>query len=123
MYNNEKITGNWTTNLAMKGFKASGKLTVTEAAVYFLPATILWGSISQDMALFQEQEAGVFICRLTPESILSATAMSKLLSKRIILHVKDQNGQEQEVVIDYGMMSIKPIVEALSGLIKVEGAT
>lgn len=123
MYNDEKTTGTWTTNLALKGFKAVGKLTVTGAAIYFVPATIMLGSLNQVMNLFQEQEESVYVCRITSESIISATARSKLLSKRIILRVKDQNGQEQELVIDNGMMSIKSIVEALSSLIKVDGAS
>lgn len=121
MYNGEKVIGSWTTSFLSKGFRATGKLIVTGAAIYFIPATVISGSISKATDLFREQEEGGYLCRLEPQDILSATAKSKLLNKRIVMRVK-MGDLEQEAIIDNGAMSIKSIVEAISKLTKVDGA-
>lgn len=122
MFNDEKVIGSWTTNFLSEGFRAAGKLTVTEAAIYFLPSTVISGSISKAADLFREQEEGGYLCRLEPQDILSATAKSKLLNKRIVIRVRNMEGLDREVIIDYGAMSIKQIVAAISKLTKVDGA-
>lgn len=121
MYSDEKVIGSWTTNFLSAGFRAVGKLIVTEAAIYMNPETVISGSISKAADLFREQEEGGYLCRLTPQDILSATAKSKLLNKRIVMRVKMED-IEQEAIIDNGAMSIKSIVEAISKLTKVDGA-
>ena len=122
MYNGEKVIGSWTTSFLSEGFRATGKLTMTEATIYFLPSTVISGSISKAADLFREQEEGVYLCRLAPQDILSATARSKLLNKRIVMRVRTMEGLEREVIIDNGALSIKSIVEAISSLTKVDGA-
>lgn len=122
MYNDEKVIGSWTTSFLSAGLRATGKLIVTEAAIYMNPETVILGSISKAAGLFQEQEQGIYLCRLTPQDILSATAKSKLLNKRIVMRVRNMEGLEREVIIDNGALSIKSIVEAISRLTKVDGA-
>ncbi|NLE56692.1 MAG: hypothetical protein GX617_17295 [Lentisphaerae bacterium] len=122
MFNDEKVIGSWTTNFLSAGFRATGKLTVTEAAIYCLPSTVISGSINKAANLFREQEEGVYLCRLAPQDILSATARSKLLNKRIVMRIRNMEGLDREVIIDNGALSIKSIIEAISRLTKVDGA-
>lgn len=122
MYNGEKVIGSWTTSFLSKGFRATGKLIVTGAAIYFIPATVISGSISKATDLFREQEEGGYVCWLAPQDILSSTARSKLLNKRIVIRVRNMKGLEQEAIIDNGAMSIKSIIEAISKLTKVDDA-
>ena len=121
MFNEEKILGKWITNFITDGLRATGNLVVTEAAVYFVPTTVIMGSLGNAADLFQENEGG-YVCRLTPQDIVSAVAKSKMLSKRIVMQIKKQKGLEQEAVIDNGALSLKAIINAMSQLIKVEGA-
>ena len=121
MFNGEKIIGTWTTNFITTGLRAMGNLTVTEAAIYFIPTTIIMGSINKASDLFVENEDG-YACRLAPQDIVSAASKSKLLNKRIVMQVKNQKGLEQEAIIDNGALSLKAIINAMSQLIKIEGA-
>ena len=121
MYNGEKILGTWVTNFITSGLRATGNLAATEAALCFVPTTVIMGSINNAADLFQEN-AGGYICRLTPQDVISAVAKSKFLSKRIVMQVKNRNGLEQEAIIDNGALSLKAIINALSQLIKIEEA-
>ena len=121
MYNDETVFGSWTTNFLSPGFRATGKLMVTAAGIYFLPSTIITGSIQKATGMFREQDGGGYVCRLTPQDILSVTAKSKLLNKRIVMRVRNLEDIEQEAIIDNGVLSIKPIIEAISDLAKVDG--
>ncbi len=121
MYNGEKIIGSWVTNFITAGLRATGNLIVTEEAVYFIPTTVIMGSISKAGDLFQETEGG-YICRFAPQDIVSATSKSKLLNKRIVMQVKNLKGLEQEAVIDNGALSLKSIISAMSKITKVHGA-
>lgn len=122
MFNDDKVIGSWMTNFLSTGFRAVGKLIVTEAAIYFIPTNIMTGAIHKAANLFQENPDGHgHVCRLASQDILSVTARSKLLNKRIVMQVRNLESREQEVVIDNGALSIKSIVEAISKLTKVDG--
>lgn len=94
---------------------------MTEAAIYFRPTTILFGSIHEKTELFREVEGEGYVCRLTAQQILSATAKSKLLNKRIVMRIRNLDDLEQEAIIDNGVLSVKSIVKAISKLTKVDG--
>lgn len=121
MYDKEKQLGDWVVNLIIDDFRAVGNLLVTEEAIYFIPSTIIKGSIDRVENMFKLEESDSYLIRLKSNDILLATAKSKLLNKRISLKVTDKNSNEQEVIVDYGAMSIKAIVEAISKITKVEG--
>ncbi len=105
----EKDLGTWTTNVVIPEIgRYLGDLTVTDKNVIFLSKFDTSLNAIMDKALFRsiDQESYMVLPR---EEIQRITAKKSLLNKRITLMTKDNN----ELIIDYGMLSIDPIVKAL----------
>jgi hypothetical protein len=105
----EKELGTWTTNLVIPEIgRYLGDLTVTDKNVIFLSKFDTSLNAIMDKALFRsiDQESYMVLPR---EEIQSITTKKSLLNKRVKLMTKDN----KELTIDYGMLSIDPIVKAL----------
>lgn len=105
----EHELGTWTTNFIIPDVgRYLGDLTVTDTNVIFLGKFDISLNAIIDKAFFRtiDQESFIVIPR---NQIQSFSAKKSILNKRITLMTSDNN----EFIIDYGMMSVDPIVKAL----------
>jgi hypothetical protein len=105
----EHELGTWTTNFIIPDVgRFLGDLTVTDKNVIFLGKFDMSLSAIIDKALFRTIDQDNFM--IIPRNIIqSFSAKKSILNKRITLMTTDNN----EFIIDYGMMSVDPIVKAL----------
>jgi hypothetical protein len=105
----EKELGTWTTNVVIPEIgRYLGDLTVTDKKVIFLSKFDTSLNALVDKALFRSIDQENYMV-LPREEIQSIATKKSLLKKQITLMTKDSN----ELIIDYGMLSIDPIVKAL----------
>lgn len=105
----EQELGSWTTNFIIPDAgRYLGDLTVTNKNIIFLSKFDTSLEAILDKAFFRaiDQEQFIVIPR---DQVQSFTAKKSLLNKRITFVTNDNN----EFIIDYGMMSVDPIVKAL----------
>lgn len=105
----EQELGTWTTNFIIPDVgRYLGDLTVTEKNVIFLGRFDVSLSAIIDKAFFKtiDQENFIVIPR---NKIQSFFAKKSILNKRVTIMTIDNI----EFIIDYGMMSVDPIVKAL----------
>jgi hypothetical protein len=105
----EQELGTWTTNFIIPDVgRFLGDLTVTSINVIFMSKFDLSLGAIIDKAFFRtiDQESFIVIPR---NQIQNFAAKKSILNKRVTIMTSDNN----EFIIDYGMMSVDPIVEAL----------
>lgn len=105
----EQELGTWTVNLIISDAgRYLGDLTITNQNLIFLGKFDLSLNAIVDKALFRtiDREQYLVIPRSTIESF---SARKSILNKRVTVIT----GDNSEFVIDYGMMSIDPILKAL----------
>ena len=105
----EKELGTWTTNFLIPNVgRYLGDLTITDKRIIFLSKfdTSLQSVIN--MAFFETFEDEQYMI-LPRENISQVIPKKSLLNKRVTLVSKDN----EEYIIDYGMLSINAIVDAL----------
>lgn len=105
----EKELGTWTTNFIItEGGRYLGDLTVTDKRIIYLSKfdTSLNAVINKAFFKTIDQEQYLVIPR---EKIQSIIPKKSMLNKRITLVTDDDN----EFIVDYGMLSIDPILKAL----------
>ncbi len=107
----EKELGTWTTNMIIPDAgRYNGDLTATDQRLIFLSKYKFDFSLAglMGMAFFEsigEQEYMI----IPRKDIQSVTPKKSFISKRAIVMMK--NGEE--MIIDYGMLNIDPILKAL----------
>ncbi len=105
----EHELGTWTTNFIIPDVgRYLGDLTVTDKNVIFLGKFDLSLSAIIDKAFFRTIDQDNFIV-IPRNQIQSFSAKKSILNKRVTIMTSDNN----EFIIDYGMMSVDQIVKAL----------
>jgi hypothetical protein len=124
--NNESLIGTWTLNcIPFKGTKLLGKLHVTDKSLYFdaqfdsslsgLISDVVTSAVAASgHALLvapeianQWKEKGYL--QISKEAITKVSSKSSFFKKTATITIKD----DSEVVFDYGMLSVKKLVEAI----------
>ncbi len=105
----EKELGTWTTNFLIPNVgRYLGDLTITDKRVIFLSKFDTSLNSVINMAFFETFEDEEYMI-LPRENINKIIPKKSMLNKRVTL-VTDNN---EEYIIDYGMLSINAIVDAL----------
>ena len=109
------LLGTWTTNIIIDGKRFLGELVITNDAMHL--------TAKYNMSLFDTSAPAFFIrhdnnmvCKISPEDIVSVTSKTSLLNKRIILLAKDATEKTHDIILDYGIMSINSMLDALNKL-------
>ena len=107
--NSEKELGTWTTNFLIPNVgRYVGDLTITDKRVIFLSKFDTSLNSVINMAFFETYEDEDYMI-LPRENINKVIPKKSLLNKRVTLLTNNN----EEYIIDYGMLSINAIVEAL----------
>lgn len=107
--NSEKEMGTWTTNFLIPNVgRYVGDLTITDKRIIFLSKFDTSLNSVINMAFFETFEDEQYMI-LPRENIKEIIPKKSMLNKRVTL-VTNNN---EEYIIDYGMLSIKAIVDAL----------
>lgn len=105
----EKELGTWTTNFMITDIgRYLGDLTVTDKRVIYRSKFDTSVNAILDQTFFKTIDEEQFLV-IPREKIQSITPKKSMLNKRITLVTDDDN----EFVIDYGMLSIDSILKAL----------
>ncbi len=105
----EKELGTWTTNLIIPDLgRYLGDLTVTDKRIIYLSKFDTSVDAIVDKALFRAIDQQQFLV-IPRDKIQSITPRKSMLNKRITLVTND----DSEFIVDYGMLSIDPIMKAL----------
>ncbi len=106
---NEQELGTWTTNVILPDAgRYLGDLTITDQNIIFLSKFDTSLNSIIGMAFFETfgEEQYMVIPRIKIQKI---TPKKSMFNKRVTLMTEDNN----EFIIDYGMLSIDPILKAL----------
>ncbi|MDW7730048.1 MAG: hypothetical protein SCJ94_08595 [Bacillota bacterium] len=105
----EKELGTWTTNFVIPDIgRYLGDLTVTDKRIIYLSKFDTSINAILDKALLKTIDGEQFLV-VSREKIKSIIPKKSMLNKRITLITDDDN----EFIIDYGMLSIDSILKAL----------
>lgn len=112
----ERLKDTWKVYFLVKGKRLHGDLAISDRALYFKPkfeVTYRNMFFHDDFVDFDRLDKDTEIIRITKEDIISIEAKKSVLKKKVILLLKKE---PREVVIDYGMLSIDKMVQALEDL-------
>lgn len=109
LQNSETELGTWTTNFLIPSMgRYLGDLTITDKRIIFLSKFDTSLDSVINMALFETFEDEQFMI-IPRDNITKIIPKKSMLNKRVTL----QTENNEEYIIDYGMLSINAILEAL----------
>ncbi len=107
--NSEKELGTWTTNFLIPNVgRYLGDLTITDKRIIFLSKFDTSLNSALNMAFLETYEDEQYMI-LSRDNINKVIPKKSMLNKRVTLVTKDN----EEYIVDYGVLSINAIVDAL----------
>lgn len=112
----ERQKGSWSLYLIVDGKRLHGDLAISDRAMYFKPkfeVTYRTDLFHHDLVDFDRLDKDTEVIRIGREDIVSIEAKKSLLKKKVIVLLEKE---PKEIIIDYGVLSIDKIVQALEEL-------
>lgn len=109
----KKTTQTWTVNFIIDKTRFLGKLEVGIESIRIFAEYNMSVFDSSPPDMFVQQD-NIMVCIITPEKLVSAVPKKSFFNKRIILQVQSQEWGTREIILDYGMLSINKMYQAIS---------
>ncbi len=106
-------TQTWTVNFIIEKTRFLGRLEVNKDFIRIIAEYNMSLIDSSPPEMFVQQD-NMMVCIITPEKLVSAEPRKSFFKKRIILQVQSQEWGSREIILDYGMLPINKMYEAIS---------